>query len=336
MIYTEKGWIDYNYIIKLNNIINILVGGRGIGKTYGLLENLFYLNSNGKIFYLRRTQEEIETCCNNELNPFNELNEKYNRNIHFEKEKKLYKIVENENILGMAGSLSSVGKIRGMSGYDFTNLIFDECIKPLNARRIMKDEGYEFLNLYETLNRNREIIGKKPLKAFLLSNSNFMGNDLFLTFNLISVATNIKKKNNYPGIYQKNGLLYVDFGNSSIISDKKKNSVIYKVSNNLEYNNMALSNDFVFENYTSHIKKVSLREYKPVCTIYNFTIYEHKSKNEFFVSHHYSGSPIKYGTDYMSIEKFKKDMGWIYLYYLNDVVYFENYELEILLTKLLK
>lgn len=336
-MYTIDGWIDYNKIDGYGKTVNILVGGRGIGKSYGLLKYLLYDNTyEGKLFYLRRTNEEIEICCNSELNPFNELNRVFNRNIQFKKQGKVYYIVEDENIIGIAGALTSISKIRGMSGIEYTNIVFDECIKPYNARRLMKDEGFEFLNLYETLNRNREMQGENPLRAFLLSNSNFMGNDLFITFNLIDAATKIKSDNVFPGVYINDFLLYVDFGNSSKISQEKKNSAIYTLSNNSDFYNMAISNDFVNENFTRHIKKAPLKEYKPICAIYNFTIYEHKSNNEFFVSTHFSGSPQKYDSDFTSVEKFKRDYGFIYYCYLNDLVFFESYELEILLTKIFK
>ena len=69
-IYTESGWVNIPYIMeKYNPVVCVLAGGRGIGKTYNVLDYCFHINP-GKYFYLRRTQEEIETCCNDELNPF--------------------------------------------------------------------------------------------------------------------------------------------------------------------------------------------------------------------------------------------------------------------------
>lgn len=338
-IYTESGWVNIPFIMrKYNPVICVLAGGRGIGKTYNVLDYCFYSNSS-KYFYLRRTQEELEMCCNDELNPFKELNSVYNKNIHFEKAKKLYKIMGDDQIVGVASSLSSVGKVRGMSGTDYTGIIFDECIKPLNARRIMKDEGYEFLNLYETLNRNREIQGKEPLKAFLLTNSNFMGNDLYMTLNLIKPATKIKASGKYPGIYYNNGLLYIDFGTSSPISDlKRRKSVIYQISNNKSFNDMALNNDYVGEDYTTNIRPfVPLIEYTPIVKIAHICIYGHKSKSLYYVCNKVQGSPQLYNDDHISKERFKRDFSWLYFAYLTGgYVYFNNYNNEIFFQNLFR
>lgn len=338
-IYTESGWVNISYIIeKYNPVICVLAGGRGIGKTFNVLDFCFFAQPS-KYFYLRRTQEELETCCNDELNPFKELNSIHGKNIHFEKAKKLYKIVNDDQVVGVASSLSSVGKIRGMSGTDYDGIIFDECVKPLNSRRIMKDEGYEFLNLYETLNRNRELQGKQPLKAFLLTNSNFMGNDLYMTLNLIKPATKIKAIGKYPGIYFNKGLLYIDFGNSSPISDlKREKSIIYQISNNKSFNDMALNNDYIGEDYISNIRPYTpLIEYTPVAKISHICIYQHKSKAEYYICSKSQGSPKFYNDDHISKERFKRDFSWLYFAYLTGgYVYFNNYDNEIFFQNLFK
>lgn len=338
-IYTESGWVNISYIIeKYNPVICVLAGGRGIGKTFNVLDFCFFVQPS-KYFYLRRTQEELETCCNDELNPFKELNSIHGKNIHFEKAKKLYKIVNDDQVVGVASSLSSVGKIRGMSGTDYDGIIFDECVKPLNSRRIMKDEGFEFLNLYETLNRNRELQGKQPLKAFLLTNSNFMGNDLYMTLNLIKPATKIKAIGKYPGIYFNKGLLFIDFGNSSPISDlKREKSIIYQISNNKSFNDMALNNDYIGEDYTSNIRPyVPLIEYTPVAKISHICIYQHKSKAEYYICSKSQGGPKLYNDDHISKERFKRDFSWLYFAYLTGgYVYFNNYDNEIFFQNLFK
>lgn len=338
-IYTDDGWVNIPYIMdKYNPVVCVLAGGRGIGKTYNVLDYCFHINP-GKYFYLRRTQEEVETCCNDELNPFRELNAVYGGNVHFEKTKKLYKIVNDDQVMGVASSLSSVGKVRGMSGADYTGIIFDECVKPMNARRIMKDEGFEFLNLYETLNRNRELQGKPALRAFLLTNSNFLGNDLYMSLNLIKPATKIKAAGKYPAIYYNNGLLYIDFGDSSPISAmKRKQSMIYQISNNKAYNDMALNNDYIAEDYTSNIRPyVPLIEYAPIAKISHICIYQHKSKAEYYICNKTQGSPKLYNDDYISKERFKRDFSWMYFCYLNgSMVYFNNYDNEIFFQNLFK
>ena len=338
-IYTKQGWVNIPYIItNYNPAIIVLVGGRGIGKTYNVLDFCFFNTVGDKWFYLRRTQEELEACCNDELNPFKELNNKYDKTVHFEKQRKIYTIKDDECVYGVASSLSSVGKIRGMSGLDYTGIIYDECLKPLNSRRIMKDEGFEFLNLYETLNRNRELQGLKPLRAFLLSNSNSIGNDLFISLGLVQPATRIKDRGEYPGIYCNNSLLYIDFGDSSPISEKKKSSLIYKISNNKSFNDMALNNEYIGEDYYSNIRKrAPLIEYKPIASISHICIYQHKSNGTYYICSKKQGSPKSYNDDIISKERFRRDFSWLFYAYISGgYVYFDTYDNEVFFRNLFK
>lgn len=78
---------------------------------------------------------------------------------------------ETRRSCGIAMSLSRVAKIRGFNGSDFMDLVFDEFI-PERIVVKRKNEGEAFLNAYTTINGNRELKGRAPLKAWLLANAN--------------------------------------------------------------------------------------------------------------------------------------------------------------------
>ena len=42
----------------------------------------------------------------------------------------------------------------------------------------MKNKFMLFFNLYETVNRNRELEGKEPVKVYMLSNSTSLDNEI--------------------------------------------------------------------------------------------------------------------------------------------------------------
>ena len=68
-LYTPDGWIDIESIAKLGCWLNVIVGARQVGKTYGILKHLV-VNDISAI-YLRRTADELELVSSSaDLNPF--------------------------------------------------------------------------------------------------------------------------------------------------------------------------------------------------------------------------------------------------------------------------
>ena len=67
-IYTEQGWINWDYIIKQNAAFNMVVGARGVGKTYGLMK--YCIEHKRPFIYLRRLKSQLEQCATNSGNPF--------------------------------------------------------------------------------------------------------------------------------------------------------------------------------------------------------------------------------------------------------------------------
>ena len=56
MIYTKEGYIDFDALLKEDNsIYKFIVGGRGIGKTFGILK--YMIEHHIKFIFMRRTQK---------------------------------------------------------------------------------------------------------------------------------------------------------------------------------------------------------------------------------------------------------------------------------------
>ena len=66
-------------------------------------------------------------------------------------------------------ALSTFGNLRGVDFSDVDMIFFDEFVPQKNARPI-KAEAEAFFNLYETVNRNRELDGRPPVRVLMLSN----------------------------------------------------------------------------------------------------------------------------------------------------------------------
>ena len=77
-----------------------------------------------------------------------------------------------------------------------------------------------------------------------------------------------------------------------------------------------------------------IREYRPIVTVGDITIYEHKSRYEYYVTTHRSGDPPRYGTGPMDLERFKiKYKADLWAAMMKNKVVYERTNDEILLTK---
>ena len=83
--------------------------------------------------------------------------------------------------------------------------IFDEFI-PERHERPIKNEGAAFLNAYETMNRNRELQGYKPIQTLCLANANDLGNPIFMELGLVSRAMRMQQTGKTMSLLRDRGI----------------------------------------------------------------------------------------------------------------------------------
>lgn len=327
-IYLDSGYINIEKILSYKMPFNFVVGGRGTGKTYGALKYLYYTNT--RFMLMRRTQAQCDLINKPEFNPFKALAQDDNLNISVKSISKYNSMIiedneEDYNLLGYTCALSTIANMRGFDASDVTVLLYDEFIPERHERQI-KNEGSAFLNAYETINRNRELKNQDPLQVLCLANAFNMANALFLELGLVGIAEKMIQKNNDLYINKNKGVL-ICLLNDSRISNQKKETALYKVASGA-YADMALNNDFVY-NDQSNIRSKALREYNPVCTVGEITIYKHKSGSGYYVSEHRTGSAPVFKSDEVDLMRYRKKYGIrFYSQYMKD-----NFIFETMLTK---
>ena len=72
-IYTESGWVNWDYLLSQPESFLAVVGARGTGKTYGALTDVVR-GVYGKIVYVRRNDTQLSAAKLPELNPFKRVN----------------------------------------------------------------------------------------------------------------------------------------------------------------------------------------------------------------------------------------------------------------------
>lgn len=323
-IYLPNGYLDIEKILSYKMPFSWVIGGRAVGKTYGALKYAY--ETHTRFILMRRTQAQTDLINKPEFNPYKAINQDLGTDIQVKSiskyNSKIYEPAEDgEQLLGYTCALSTISNMRGFDASDCKLLIYDEFI-PERHERPIKAEGSCFLNAYESINRNRELKGEDPLQVLGLANAFNIANPVFLELGLVGRCEKMKNSDQELFIDKERGILLVLLQHSRI-SKAKADTALYRLSSG-SYADMALSNDFIYNN-ADNIKAQALKEYKLLCTVGEISIYRHKSKREYYVSEHRTGTAPLYKSDEVGLMRYRRKHGLILApAYVNNRVQFEN------------
>lgn len=296
-IYLDSGFLNIGYILRLPVPFIFCVGGRGTGKTYGALK---YVLDNGVNFgYMRRTQSQADLINKPEFSPFKAISRDTGREIvsvpitkynaaFYDSERDGDRLVPIGTPLGYTLALSTISNLRGFDMSDVTLLIYDEFI-PEKHERPLKNEASALFNAYETINRNRELSGNKPLKVLCLANANNIANPIFDELGIINKVYGMTQKGQVISINEMRGYAIIMLSDSPI-SERKRDTALYRLTSGTEFSAMAIDNSYNVD-YTNH-SAINLIEYTPIFTVNDITVYRHKSASKLYATNHISGGAI--------------------------------------------
>ena len=325
-IYTPSGWVNWDYILDQEASFISVVGARGVGKTYGIFKKL--KEDKKKFIYLRRLKSQLDQCSKNDGNPFKKINDDLGCNILPFSSGGIVMFKEG----GKAGetvavgvALSVVANIRGIDFSDYDYIVFDEFIASSGEHPI-KSEFSAFLNFYETVNRNRELEGKKAVKCIMLGNANTLINPYFASWHFMKTAVRMIIGNQMVWRSADKTRMVIMLLNSPI-SHKKKETALYQNAND-DFITMALDN--AFRTDETNIKSEPLTEYIHLVSIGEIGIYKHKSERKYYVSSTVSNKPY-YESFGISLKMFQQDFYMLRVHYMvRKNIWFESIECEMI------
>lgn len=335
-LYMNNGYVNIRGILSEKLPFNFVVGGRATGKTYTSLKTA--KEDCIKFMFMRRTQSQADLINKPEFSPFKKINSdmgwgvitkpltKYNSGFYDESD-------EGGSPIGYTCALSTISNIRGFDAQEVNLLIYDEFI-PERHERPIKNEGAALLNAYETINRNRELVGKPPLQLLCLANANDISNPIFMELGIVKRAEKMQKTGKEVYINRERGI-GIFMLNDSPISAQKRNTALYNLTKDSDFSRMSLNNNFSSNDFSEVVTR-PLVEYRPVVAVGEICIYNHKSGGKMYVSTHTTGSPPTFTSGEADLARFKKIYSWMWTEYLAKRVEFEEILCEILLTKYLK
>lgn len=339
-LYDKSGYFDFAAVRALGYPFNLVTGGRGTGKTFGGLTNM--IETGTEFILMRRTQTQLDAISTEQFSPFRKINSVKGWHIGTGKVTKQtggfwkQELVDGEwkNAglpIGSSVALSTFANIRGF-GTTADVLIYDEFIPEIHERPI-KEEATAFFNAYESINRNRELEGLPPVQAFCFSNSNTLDNALFVHLRIVDKVEKMTRTGKTIWTDDKRGLCVILLSDSPI-SRAKENTALYRLTNGTDFADMALHNEWAFDESDGTISR-PLAEYRPIVTVGEVTVYRHKSNGSFYASTHKTGSPPTFGSTSTETARFRRAFSWLWGEYMLRNIEFETRLTEIMLTKYL-
>lgn len=292
----DGGWANMPEILQQPEPFILVVGGRGVGKTYGSLK---WCLENGVTFlYLRRTAAQMELVSKPEFSPIlkvaSDLGMVLTSSTISKYASGIYKADENGKPMGeplaYVMALSTMANARSFDASRVQLILYDEAIPEQHEREI-SHESDAILNMYESINRNRELTGDDPVKLVVMANANNLEAPVLHALGAIRPLDKMRKTGQNEKHYKERGLCIILL-NDSPVSANKSETALYKLARagSDDFTDMALRNSFSADNYID-VRPRPLNEFKPVAAIGQICLYKHKSDGSWYVSETRSGDP---------------------------------------------
>ena len=324
-IYTGQGWVNWKWIMEDPATFIMMLGPRGVGKTYGIFD--YAIEHNIPFIYLRRLKTQLDLCAKPAGNPFRKISIDKRMNIVPYKSDGVISFRHDSRSgpeVACGVSLSTVATVRGVDFSDYELIIFDEAV-PMAGEKPIKNEFDTFLNFYETVNRNRELLGEKPVKCILLGNANKLSNPYYTGWKFTKTALRMLRGGQMVYRTPDGSRLMILLQNSPI-SEKKSETALYQNANR-DFISMALDN--AFKTDETKIKSEPIKEYRHLVSVGEIGIYKHKSERRYYVTSQL-GTP--YYSDFgIQLKMFQQDYFMLRVSYMvHKNILFEDFESELL------
>jgi hypothetical protein len=213
-------------MLSHNRILNMVIGARGIGKSYGMKEYPIkkFLKTGAQMIYIKRYKSDLKkvgTYFDDIAGAFPDHEFKVRG----------YDLLIDGKQYGWAIPLSMWQSLKSTSFPNVETIIFDEFIREKDKSGYMPNEVDALLNVMDTVFRTRD-----NCRCICLSNSVSVVNPYFLYFGIVP---NVNKRfNTYENIL-------VEVPESKDFSDERRKTRFGRLIDGTSYGAMSLDNEFV-------------------------------------------------------------------------------------------
>lgn len=264
VIDTSIFW-DAKRTLTHNMLINIIVGNRGGGKSYGAkkvaIDN--FIKKGEQFGYIRRYKDDLKKPMEQFFKDIEWEYPDYQFKVEGDKFYiRLKPVNEKEkwtvkDIAGYGFTLSTANNKKSISYPNVTTLIFDEFLLEQGNQRYLPNEVEKLLNLYETIARPGT--NHPRVVLFLLANAISITNPYFLYWNL-QMPTRKDKNGKWIWKHPTRPILVEDVRNEKFI-DKKKNTEFGQLVAGTTYADYSIENKFLLDDSSFIEKKGNKAKY---------------------------------------------------------------------------
>lgn len=250
---------DLGKTLTHNKLVNVIVGNRGGGKSYGAKHRGIeqFIKNKEQFGYIRRYKEDLKKPMEQYFQDIMWEYPDYEFKVEGEKFYiRLKPMVEkqkwtDDDIAGYGFVLSTANNKKSISYPKITTLIFDEFLLEKGSQHYLPDEPEKLLNLYETVARPGT--GHPRVVLFLLANAISITNPYFLYWNL-RMPNKEDKNGKYIWKHPTRPILVEDVRNAKFI-DKKKNTEFGALVDGTNYADYSIENKMLLDDDTFIEKK---------------------------------------------------------------------------------
>ena len=279
----ESFYYNYNRVISYGALLNMLIGERGVGKTFGASELVTkdFIKKQRQFVYLRRYKSELSKSSKKFFSALITENKFPDHQL----EVKGNTFYIDEEVAGYSMTLSTAQQLKGTNFDKVYYIIFDEFLIEEGQGHYLKNEVFSFLGLIETIARMREI------KVFMLANAVSEINPYFLFFNLTLPYNNDVK-------LFKDGLILLQYMKNEKYRQAKKETKFGKLISGTEYEDYSVNNKFYDENKNFIEKKTGNSKFS-FSFIYKgntFGVWIDYENGKMFISNDYLDNGLVFAT----------------------------------------
>lgn len=319
-LYLDSGYLDMGSIIDDPHFMRVVVSARGPGKTFGALSQA--VKKGLKFLYLRRTKTQLDIISNPLYSPFKRINTFFGWDIQPKRGNGMAVFQDEQadgRVVGYAGALSTLRNARGWDAD--VNLIFWDEFIPEEEEIVKFNDWASFLNIVETVARNRELEGRPPIKILLCANSNkiygYAVNGMQIENDLIEMRESGEE------IREITPDLILIVPRAEKFTEAKRQTALYRLTAGSRFSEMAIDNAFRIRS-REKIGKRPLAEFVPLCGFKGEFVYRHKADRSYYVTSMKRGSPVVYEDTADGKRKFLTKYGYLETAHTRGRVFFET------------
>lgn len=245
--------------LTYNSLINVIVGNRGGGKSYGAKDRGIsnFIKKREQFGYIRRYKEDLKKPMEQF---FKDIEGAY-PNHEFRVKSGCFWIREKpddpnqkwteDDIAGYGFVLSTAANVKSIAYPNITTLIYDEFLLDKSNVTYLPDEPGKLLNLYETIARPGT--GHPRVVLFMLANALSVTNPYFMYWDL-KMPTRQDKNGKWIWKHPTRPIIVEDVRNEKFI-DAKMNTEFGQLVAGTKYADYSINNKFLLDSDTFIEKK---------------------------------------------------------------------------------